>query len=303
MIWPFRHLGLKVLSVALAVLLWMVLAGEEIVERGLRVPLEMQQVPADLELVGEAPTVVDVRVRGGSGTLGRLSPGDIVAVLNLAGTKPGRRLFQLAPEQVRTPFGVDVVQVVPSSLAMMFETVATRHLPVAAPVEGAPAPGYVVGTVTTTPTSVEVVGPESAVARATEAVTETVSVAGAREAVTENVTVGLLDPSLRLKNTSIATVRVEIRPAPHERTLAGQPVHLRNLEPKFTAQAVPAAVDVVLRGSRDGLGRVGASDISVYVDLAGLGPGEYPLPVRLNDIPDAGVMRIVPETVQVRIVR
>jgi YbbR domain-containing protein len=263
----------------------------------------MQQFPAELELVGEAPTVVDVRVRGGSGTLSRLSPGDIVAVLNLAGTKPGRRLFQLSPEHVRTPFGVEAVQVVPSSLAMVFENLTTRHVPVSAPVEGAPAPGFVVGAVTTTPTRVEVVGPESAVARATEALTETVSVAGARETVTASVTVGLLDPSLRLKNTSTATVRVEIRPGPRERTLVGQPVHLRNLEPKFTAQAVPAAVDVLLRGSREGLSRVGASDISAYVDLAGLGPGEYPLPVRVDDIPDAGVMRVVPDTVQVRIVR
>ena len=38
---------------ALAVLLWMVVAGEETVERGLRVPLELQQFPAGLELQGE----------------------------------------------------------------------------------------------------------------------------------------------------------------------------------------------------------------------------------------------------------
>jgi hypothetical protein len=47
-IWPFRHLGLKALSLGLAVLLWMVVAGEEPVERGLRVPLEFQQVPSGL---------------------------------------------------------------------------------------------------------------------------------------------------------------------------------------------------------------------------------------------------------------
>ena len=35
--WPFRHFGLKVLSLGLAVLLWTVIAGEETVERGLRV--------------------------------------------------------------------------------------------------------------------------------------------------------------------------------------------------------------------------------------------------------------------------
>ncbi len=38
-IWPFRHLGLKALSLGIAVLLWMVIAGDQTVERGLRVPL------------------------------------------------------------------------------------------------------------------------------------------------------------------------------------------------------------------------------------------------------------------------
>ena len=33
--WPFRHLGLKLTSVGLAVLLWMTVSGEETVERGL----------------------------------------------------------------------------------------------------------------------------------------------------------------------------------------------------------------------------------------------------------------------------
>ena len=42
----------------------MVVAGEQTVERGLRVPLELQQFPAGLELQGEPPALVDVRVRG-----------------------------------------------------------------------------------------------------------------------------------------------------------------------------------------------------------------------------------------------
>jgi len=39
---------LKALSVGLALLLWMVVSGEETVERGLRVPLELQQLPPGL---------------------------------------------------------------------------------------------------------------------------------------------------------------------------------------------------------------------------------------------------------------
>src|SRR5947208_9000988 len=92
-IWPFRHLGLKVLSLGVALLLWMVVSGEEAVERGLRVPLELQQVPAGLELSGDIPATVDVRVRGASGTLSRVAAGDVVAVLDLRGARAGRRLF------------------------------------------------------------------------------------------------------------------------------------------------------------------------------------------------------------------
>ena len=71
--WPFGHLGLKALSVAFAAILWFIVSGEETVERGLRVPLEFQQFPAGLELQEEMPSTVDVRVRGGSGTLSRLT--------------------------------------------------------------------------------------------------------------------------------------------------------------------------------------------------------------------------------------
>ena len=110
-IWPFRHFGLKLVSVGIALSLWMIVSGEETVERELRVPLELQQFPSGLELKGEAPSTIDVRVRGMTGALGRISPGDIVGVLDLRGARPGRRLFPLTPERVRTPFGIDVVQV------------------------------------------------------------------------------------------------------------------------------------------------------------------------------------------------
>ena len=300
-IWPFRHVGLKVLSVVLAVLLWMIVSGEETVERGLRVPLELQQVPGGLELTGEVPATVDVRVRGASGTLSRVSTGDVVAVLDLRSARSGRRLFPLTPDQVRAPFGVEVVQVQPSALAMAFEPSASRQVPVVPAVDGRPAPGYVVGPMTADPKEVEVIGPESAVRRVTEALTEPVSVSGARDHVRQSVILGLIDPSLRLKNARAATVTVQIVPAPLERTLRSRPVHLRNVPPNLEAQAIPSAVELTLRGSREALARVEADDIVAYVDLAGLGPGEYSLTVHADSSPEAGVTHVEPSSVQVRV--
>jgi YbbR domain-containing protein len=300
-IWPFRHMGLKALSLGLATLLWMVVAGEETVERGLRVPLELMQFPPGLELVGEPPTVVDVRVRGASGTVARMSPGDLVAAIDLRSARAGRRLFQLTPENVRTPFGVEVIQVTPPTIAMLLENGQTREVRVSPSIEGDPAPGSVRGKATVEPQVVMVTGPESAVRQASEAITETVSVAGARSTVVENVTVGLLDPSLRLVSPRPATVRVEVMPAPRERTLSDRPVHLRNLREGLSAQAIPASVDVVLRGTREGLTQVNAADVTAFVDLSGLGVGEYSMPVRVEADDRAGVSRVDPINVQVRV--
>jgi YbbR domain-containing protein len=300
-IWPFRHFGMKLLSVALAVVLWMFIAGEETVERGLRVPLELQQFPPGLELLGDLPTTADVRVRGASGTLGRLSPGDIVAVLDLRGSRPGERLFHLTPEQVRAPFGVEVVQVTPPTVPVVFEATASRSVPIEPAIEGKPAAGYMVGKIVVTPPSVEVVGPESAVRRVTEALTEPVSVTDATRRVEQSVNVGTLDPALRVKTLRAATVTVEIVPAPLEQTVRNRPVHLRGLAPNLTATAVPPEVDVTLRGSRQELSRLQPDDAMAFVDLAGLGAGDYMLTVRAESSRDAGVTRIDPQTIQVRI--
>ena len=299
--WVFGNFWLKLLSLGLALLLWMVVSGEETVERGLRVPLELTQMPAGLELLGDVPATVDVRVRGASGTLSRVAAGDVVAVLDLHSAQSGRRPFPLTPDQVRVPFGVEIVQVLPSAVTMAFEPSASRDVPIAPAVDGRPAPGFIVGSLSAEPRAVEVIGPESAVRRAAEVVTEPVSVAGAKTDVKQPVILGLLDPALRLKTARSAMVTVHILPAPLERTLRNLPVHLRNLAPNLQAEAVPPAIELTVRGNRDALGRVAADDFTAFIDLAGLGPGHYSLTVHADSSRDAGVTRLTPESVEVRI--
>jgi len=303
-LWPFRNLALKVLSFAVALMLWMAVSGEETVERGLRVPLELQQLPANVELTGDVPSTVDVRVRGGSATLSRVLAGDVVAVLDVRSARIGRRVFPLTADQVRVPFGVDVVQITPSAIAIDIEASVTRQVPVAPTIDGHPAPGYVVaGRPVIEPATVEIVGPESAVQRTHDVVTEPVSIGGAREQVRAAVTLGILDSSVRLKTARSAVVTVPIAPAPMEKTVRSRPIHLRNVSPGLTAQAEPASVDVKLRGSREVLARLDADEVSTYVDLGGLGVGTYQLTVHAEVSRDAGVTHVVPSMVQIRITR
>jgi len=209
---PFRNLGLKFLSTLVASLLWLIVAGERVVERVMRAPVEFQNLPAGLELVGIPPDTVEVRLRGSSGALSRMAGGDMAAVIDLATARPGRRLFHITQNQVTVPYGIEIVQVGPSTLTMEFEMSAIRQVKVEPDVEGRPAPGYEVTKVTSDPALVEVAGPESALKRLQAAITEPVSVTDQTRSVREVVTIGVPDSSLRLRTPQTAVVTVTISP-------------------------------------------------------------------------------------------
>jgi YbbR domain-containing protein len=299
---PFAHGWLKIVSVALAVLLWMMVSTQRAsVERGLRIPLELQNLPGNLEMVELPQESVDVRIRGTADALGRIAPGDLVASVDLSAAQPGRRLFHLSPERVKAPFAVVVTQVVPSSVAIRFEPSATRIVPVTPSIEGEPAPGFMVGKISSEPAMVEVVGPESVLRRVAEAITEPVWVGSARSEVRSSVVVGVADEGVRIKNAQVALISVAVVPAPAEKQLANVPVRPRNLGNGMTAKIAPASVKVRVRGTHETIAKIRENSIVAYVDLEGIAEGDYGLPVRLERTPDVGIDQLDPTIVSIHV--
>jgi YbbR domain-containing protein len=296
---PFRHLGLKMLAITLAVLLWLTVAGEHEVERTLRVPLEFRNTPETLEIVGEPPSTVDVRLRGSSAQLSRLEAGEIVVMLDLSGARSGSRLFHLRSEEVRVPYGVRVTQVVPSTLSLVLERSLTRTIPIVPATEGDPAPGFDLGAISSEPSTVQVIGPESRVRQLAAATTEPIVIQGSRGRVRDVVTVGVEDASVRLLQPQHATVVVEIVPSPIEREIAGVPVRWRNLGAGFRARVSPSIVRVTVRGQRDVLAGLRPDSVEAFADLTGLGPGQYNLRVQTDPPERFGVGSITPAVVEV----
>jgi YbbR domain-containing protein len=244
---------------------------------------------------------VDVRVRGPSGILGRLERGEVVAVLDLRGARPGERLFHLLIDEVRVPFGIEVTQITPPTVALTFERSSSRMVPVVPAIDGEPATGYVAGRVTVDPAAVEVVGPQSRLSALLEATTEPVSIRNATRRVQDRVTVGVADAALRLRLPRSATVTVDILPAPIERAVYDVPVRIRNLGPRRRGTASPPRVTLILRGARETLGSLDVRALVAWVDAASLEPGGYALPVRADGGRDFTVARIEPGVVQVRL--
>lgn len=117
--WVSNDWGLKLLALALSLLLWTTYKAEPASEVGYLVPLEFSGISGDLEISGDPPTQVQVRVRGRSALLRRLSRSDLSIDVDLTGHRASEMLIHLTPDLVAAPFGVTVVRITPSQVRVL----------------------------------------------------------------------------------------------------------------------------------------------------------------------------------------
>src|SRR5262245_7776875 len=119
---------LKLLALLMAVMLWAATTRESTSEIGIDVPLEYQNVPANTEVITDTTNTVEVRLRGPSTLIKEVSSPDISTTIDVGKMEKGsEKIVTLTKEQVRAPFGVDVVAVNPARVRVTLEpTVSSR---------------------------------------------------------------------------------------------------------------------------------------------------------------------------------
>jgi YbbR-like protein len=293
-----ENLLLKGVSLALAFGLWFVIAAETTSEIGLSIPLEMRNVPRNLELTGDPADNVEVRLRASPGIIHALTPADVSAQIDLGGVKEGERIIHLSPDSIRVPFGVKVVKISPATLILEFEETGRREVPIRPRLVGRPAAGYEMGEITTRPATVPISGPRSRVDRVESAFTEPVSIEGARTAVSMERNIGLEDPLLRILGSSAVRVTVEIREQEETRTFESVAIAVRGGE----AIVRPASVRIVVAGPESLVEKLEPGRFRPYVDLSGVTvPGRAQVTVEI--LPGQTGLRVEsvePREVQVR---
>ena len=113
------NLGSKLISVALAGLVWIVVEGEPELVTVQSVPVFYRNVGPDLALVANPPAAIRIELRGSSDVLSRENLSNVAVLLDLAGLdEPGERAFPVTRANVTLPAGVNFVRSDPSELKL-----------------------------------------------------------------------------------------------------------------------------------------------------------------------------------------
>lgn len=211
--------SLKLLSLAIAIVLWLVVTGQnEPVTAHVNVQLNFIR-PQLLEISNDPPRTVDVMLTGSRNKLDDLTALDLVATVDLSEQRAGERVLRLADKaQISLPQGVKVDGFQPSAIPIRLEPILERQITIEPKLEGKPAEGYEVYAVRPSKGSVTVRGPESRVNALQRVLTESIWLSGHKETFTASsvaidvadTKVDLLDPVVNVE-VEIGEQRVEKR--------------------------------------------------------------------------------------------
>jgi len=222
--WITRDWPLKLISLALALALWLLLvpAGKVSSEKSMMIPLETRDVPEGLEIVERPVPTIDVTVRAPSRVLNEIGPSSLVARIGLERATVHQQEYSLNAGMIDLPPGAQVVKISPSKVTIKLEKTAEAILEVHATLRGKPAPGNRITRVEIEPASVAVQGPEGAIKAADAATTAPVDVSGLTQSTVFDADIILPRPELRFVDPrTSARVTVVIGQGPG--TAAGAP--------------------------------------------------------------------------------
>lgn len=221
------NLGLKLLSLFLAFVVWLVVSAprrENVSERAFAAPLSLIGIPRELVITTSVPDTVNVRLRGRASDLRTLSSQNLEVTLDLRWIQPGDAQVTLRPQAINVPPNVEVVSIDPTKMRFRVEQLRQRAVPIRPFLVGEPAGGFVAGDPTVAPDQALVSGPASQVRNVSEVATERIIMTGRNGTFTQSVAVVSDTPLVRIIEplTTQVTVPVlpEVGPTPPAETTA-----------------------------------------------------------------------------------
>jgi YbbR domain-containing protein len=172
------NLPLKIFSLLVAIVAWIVVHGEVEHVKDYVVPLDYVHLADDLEMSGAIPNTVEVRLRAAEQVLKRATEDGMTALIDLSNAPPGEQRIQLTEHLLDLPGGAQVVRISPALILIRIEERVTREVPVVAAFAGSPADGYRQVGQQIEPSMVTVSGPASEVAAVQRALTGTIVLEG-----------------------------------------------------------------------------------------------------------------------------
>ena len=150
------------------------------------------------EIANERIPDAQIRVRGPERMIRALRSNEIHVEIDLANSNPGERTFDLTSQNVHQPRELDVVQVIPTQVHLIFDHRLVRPVEVRPRVVGRFATGVRVARVEADPPTISISGPKQRVEMVDAAITDPVDASGVMKQASFTTQAYVSDPLVQV---------------------------------------------------------------------------------------------------------
>ncbi len=271
---PRKHLYKVFAPVAVAslLLIGILLFFYRTSEIALPLSVRFVHLPEERVIVGKVPAL-EARVRGNASTLKDLEGSKLSYNVDLVSAEPGKRFIKVLTEKIEAPQGVSVLAVDPASFVINVDRLAEKLVPVVPDLVNEPAPGYIVSTVTASPSKIQLMGAATILDTISAVRTTPVDLAGLTESSKKRTALNLNDISnVQPVEEGLIEINIEIEEKIIKRMIQSR---VRGTGTNYKYEVRPKKIELLLKGPEKTLKLVQDGGIDVRVDLEGLGPGTY----------------------------
>ena len=209
-----KNLGLKVVSLLLAFVLWFIVSAprrERVRERIVTAPVSVVALSPEFVITTEIPGSVAVRVRGRQSDLRTLTPTSLEVPVDMAwAQQAGEVEITLRPQAINVSPEIEVLSIVPNKIRFRIERLRQKTVPIRPFLVGAPPEGFLVGQATANPDGALVSGPDSQIRNLSEVATERIIMTGRNGTFVQNVAVLSDSPLVRVISPLMTQVTVPV---------------------------------------------------------------------------------------------
>lgn len=291
----------KVLSVAAALVLFLLNRMSSLDERFLSVPLTLSTNESVMP-ASQYPRVVRVTLRGDANSIFLILEGDLEAYVDLSDhTSEGVYKAPVLIRKTGTALDIDPLEIRPDPLeiTVALEQKVVREFEIVPDLEGVPESGYELVQMFLSPETVTLEGPRSRIEQLSSISTQPISLSGRSESFQARVRLQTLDPLVRIRGTDAVELRAVIEESVEVRTYPGVDLIVLGLRPELTLASPLPEGTVTIQGTVRFFETLRSEQIRLTVDLSHIrAPGTYTFEAK-PDLPrGAVVLNYEPLTVE-----
>ena len=199
----FKNFSLKIASLLLAIILWIIASSRGQSEIFVDVPLEFTNMPSGLEMTHSTNKTISLNIKGPEKYISHIKPTDIQATIDLSKAKKGESTYYLTKDNIQLPRSITLLNISPASVTVTTEETVTKTVRVIPVITGKPEAGYTLQTTAVVPKDIEIEGIQSKVRKIRSVKTESLDITGAKETFAQEVNLNLRGMNVRAKPSSV----------------------------------------------------------------------------------------------------